>query len=233
MTPDRISVVIPARDAAPFVEQAIRSVLDQTRPPEIVVVVDDGSIDATADIAESLDPRVTVLRRSHEGIGPSRNAGLAATDTELLAFLDADDLWLPDKLERQCTELGRNPQLDAVFCLVDEFLDGVDGSDPRVRLPRTQQAAALSSCALVRRSVVDRVGPFAESAIGDWVQWWARARALGVREYIVPEVLVRRRIHGNNNSILRKDDGSTFLDIARQHLRDRRAQGLVRPTDTA
>ncbi|HXY92514.1 MAG TPA: glycosyltransferase family A protein [Acidimicrobiia bacterium] len=226
----RVSVVITARDAEEFVEEAIRSALEQTQAPDRVVVVDDGSCDATAEVAGSLDDRVVVLRRSHEGIGPSRNAGLAATATELVAFLDADDVWLPEKLERQTAELDRDPGLDAVFCLIDEFLDPVDGGGG-LRAPRTRQAASLSSNALLRRRVLDLVGPFEAGAIGDWARWWARARALGVREHIVPEVLVRRRIHGRNNSLVRNDDGSTFLAIAREHLHQRRAHGANEPTD--
>ncbi len=228
MTPSAVSVVMPALDAERFVEEAIRSALGQTVPPAAIIVVDDGSTDATADIAASVDPRVTVLRRAHEGIGPSRNAGLALAETTMIAFLDADDVWLPNKLERQHAAFVADPTLEAVFCLVDEFLDGVDPESDGVRPPRTGQSASLSSGALLRRGLLDRLGPFADNAI-DWVRWWARARALGVREHVVPEVLLRRRIHGGNNSLVRGDHGRTFLDIARSHLQDLRARRPAGP----
>jgi glycosyltransferase involved in cell wall biosynthesis len=220
-----VSVVIPAHDAARFVEAAIRSTLDQTVPPARVIVVDDGSTDATADVADAVDPRVTVIRREWQGVGRSRNVGIDAVDTDLLAFCDADDLWLPHKLERQLAALDRDRRLDAVFCLLDEFLDGVEPGESGVRAPLTGEPASLASCALLRRSVIDRVGRFADVQVGDWVGWWARARALEVTEHVVPEVLVRRRIHGGNNSLVRGTGGQAFLDIAREHLRQRRALG--------
>jgi glycosyltransferase involved in cell wall biosynthesis len=225
MTAAAVSVVIPARDAARFVEAAIRSTLDQTVPPERVIVVDDGSTDGTADVADGVDPRVTVIRREWQGVGRARNVGLDAADSGLVAFCDADDLWLPHKLERQLAALDRDPRLDAVFCLLDEFLDGVEPGERGVRAPRTGEAASLATCALLRRSVIERVGRFAEVQVGDWVDWWARARALEVTEYVVPEILVRRRIHGGNNSLVRGAGGRTFLDIARRHLEQRRALG--------
>ena len=190
-----------------------------------MIVVDDGSSDGTADVAAAVDTRVTVIRREWQGVGATRNAGIELADREFVAFLDADDLWLPEKLERQLAAFDRDPGLDAVFCLLDEFLDGVEPGESGVRAPRTGEAAALATCALLRRTVVDRIGPFATMPVGDWVEWWARARALGVTEHVVPEVLARRRIHGRNNSFVRSTGGPSFLDIAREHLRQRRALG--------
>jgi glycosyltransferase involved in cell wall biosynthesis len=223
VTAEFVSVVIPAFDAERFVEEAIRSALDQTTPPDEIIVVDDGSADETAAIADSIDERVTVLRGEHRGQGPSRNAGIAVANGDFIAFLDADDVWLPRKLERQRAAFAADRDLDAVFCLGDEFLDGVDPESGGVRAPRTAYAASLPSSALLRRELVDRVGAFASVQVRDWIQWWGRARSLGVREYLVPEVLVRRRIHGNNNSLVRRGEGQTLVEIARTHLQDLRA----------
>ena len=227
MTSAPVTVVIAALDAERFVAEAIRSALDQTLPPERVIVVDDGSQDATADIAESIDDRVTVLRRAHAGLGPSRNAGIAVADTPLVAFLDADDLWLPRKLELQVAVLTDDPALDAVFCLMDEFLDGDAATLAGSRAPRTGCEAPLGSAALVRRHLIDRLGPFVEDRVGDWIRWWSRARALDVAERYVPEVLLRRRIHGANNSRrYAADHDDVLLEIARAHLRNvRRRSG--------
>lgn len=220
MTAAAVSVVMPARNAARFIEEAIRSALDQTAAPARIVVVDDGSDDDTATIAAGLDERVVVHRHEHRGIGASRDAGLALADTDLIAFLDADDVWLPRKLELQLAALAEHPQFDAVFCLFDEFLDGVTPEADGVRPPRLGQAAPLVCGALLRRSVIERVGPFTASPLGDWVRWWGRARAIGIAEHIVPEVLWRRRIHGLNNSHARADDGRTYLALVRAHRRE-------------
>jgi glycosyltransferase involved in cell wall biosynthesis len=208
---------MPAWNAARFIEEALRSILDQTVAPAAIVVVDDGSTDETASLAAAVDPCVTVLHREHAGIGVARTAGVAATTTEFVAFLDADDLWLPPKLERQLAMMDADPSVEAVFCLTDEFYDPVDGPPVGVRQPLLGFAGVLPSAALLRRDLLDRLGPFDTSAVGEWVGWWARARAGGVHEEFVPLVLLRRRIHAHNNSHLLYDQGKTFLGIARAH----------------
>jgi glycosyltransferase involved in cell wall biosynthesis len=225
MASPSVSVVIAACDSSRFVADSVRSALGQTHRPEVVLLVDDGSTDATADIAESLG--ATVLRRPHEGIGATRNAGIAATDTEFIAFLDADDVWLPQKLERQLAALADDPQLGAVFCLVDEFLDGIAPGAAHTRVPLTRQPGVVSSGVVVRRSTVDLIGPFDPSSSNDWLKWWTRARTLGVREYVVPEVLFRRRIHGANHSLANDGSAREILDVARRHLHARRTQPLA------
>jgi glycosyltransferase involved in cell wall biosynthesis len=218
-----VAVVITAWNAQQFVAEATRSALDQTEPPDAVVVVDDGSTDSTAQVAESVDPRLIVLRREHAGVGASRTAGVAATDAQFVAFLDADDVWLPTKLARQRELFEADPSLDAVFCLVDEFVDG-DCDLRGFRAPMLAQRSAVAGACVIRRAAIDRIGSFGNAAVGDWLRWWARARALGVREAFVPEVLVRRRIHGGNNSVVNGDGGRTFLRIAREHLADVRSR---------
>jgi glycosyltransferase involved in cell wall biosynthesis len=220
---DAVTVVMTAYNAERFIAEALRSAIDQTAPPAAIVVVDDGSTDGTAEIAASIDPGIAVHRQPHQGIGAGRNAGLAAVETDLVALLDADDVWLPQKLERQLAALAEQPAREAIFCLVDEFADPDDPPPPRGRAPRTAQAAALSSNALLRRDVSQRIGAFGLAPIGDWIDWWARARVLGIEEHIVPEVLLRRRIHGGNNS-LQSDDQRTVLEIAHRHLRAMRAR---------
>lgn len=94
-----IAAVIPAYNAAGYVEDAIRSVLRQSRPPDEVVVVDDGSEDATADIAEAVAPDVRVVRAAHGGSSAARNAGAEHSRSTWIAYLDADDRWDEEKVE--------------------------------------------------------------------------------------------------------------------------------------
>ena len=225
MTTDRVAVVMPAWNAERYIEEALGSILDQTVPPAVIVVVDDGSTDGTARLAASVDASVRVIRRRHAGIGAARSAGIAATTSEFVALLDADDVWLPRKLERQLAVMDAHPATDAVFCHIEEFSDPVDVPPPGVRLPMGTVAAALTSAALLRRRLLDRLGPFATTPVGDWARWWAQARAQGVQEEFVPEVLTRRRLHATNNSFLRADQGRTMLAIARAHRQALREQG--------
>ena len=217
MRSERVAVVMPAWNAAQFIEEALHSILDQTVPPATIVVVDDGSTDDTAARAAAVHPCVSVVRGEHVGVGTARTAGVALTTTEFVAFLDADDVWLPRKLELQLAMMDADPSVEAVFCLIDEFYDPVAGPPAGVRAPLNGVAGALTSAALLRRDLLDRLGPFAATPVGEWFGWWAQARAAGVHEEVVPHVLLRRRIHANNNSHLRHDEGKTFLAIARAH----------------
>jgi glycosyltransferase involved in cell wall biosynthesis len=94
-----ISVIVPVYNGAKFIAAAIRSVLRQTLPPDEVIIVDDGSTDQSGDIAAGFEPKLRVLRQMHRGGAAALNAGIAVSRGELLAFLDADDLWsegMPD-----------------------------------------------------------------------------------------------------------------------------------------
>jgi glycosyltransferase involved in cell wall biosynthesis len=225
-----VSVVVTAFDAQSFIEEAVCSALDQTVTPTEIVVVDDGSTDDTATLAEALGPTVTVLRRTHAGIGPSRNAGLAAVHTPLVALLDADDVWLPTKLERQLAVFADDASCEAVFTWFDEFADVDHPPAPGTRTPRVAQSGALTSGALLRRELIERLGPFPGGPNADWVAWWAHARALGVVARTVPEVLYRRRIHGANNSFVNGEQGRELLAVARRHLDEVRARRSGGPT---
>src|SRR5581483_11408414 len=106
-----VSVIIPAWRAAHTIRRAVDSLVTQTRPPDEILVIDDGSPD---DIASSLEPyggRVTLLRRPHGGAGRARNHGLDHAHGDLIAFLDADDHWEPQKLARQLDVLARHPEV--------------------------------------------------------------------------------------------------------------------------
>jgi glycosyltransferase involved in cell wall biosynthesis len=211
-----------AWDAERFIAEALASAQAQTLPLDEVVVVDDGSTDGTAEVAAGF-AGVRVLRRDHEGIGRARNAGIAATTGELVCFLDADDVWSPTKVERQVAAFAAEPTLECTFCHFDEFVDpSASEAAVATRPPKTGVGGALVSTAMLRRSLIERLGPFSASTTGEWVEWWAVARSAGVHEVTLPDVLVRRRIHDANNSAQQSIAGhAAFLAAARAHRRGR------------
>jgi len=108
----RVSVVIPAYNAAAYLGRALDSVLAQTRPAAEIIVVDDGSTDDTAGVAAGYGPAVRLIGQTNGGASVARNTGIeAAGGANWIGFLDADDEWLPGKLEGQLAHLERNPQL--------------------------------------------------------------------------------------------------------------------------
>src|SRR5689334_2986652 len=115
------SVVIPAFNAEPTLAAAIDSVLVQTVTPEKIIVVDDGSTDRTPEIAQAYGSRVMVIQQANSGPGAATTRGFESVTTALLASLDADDIWLPEKASRQIERLEACPGLDAVFGRVRLF----------------------------------------------------------------------------------------------------------------
>ncbi len=218
----RTGVVVPAYNAARFIGEALESVLGQSVPPDSVIVVDDGSTDDTARIAATFGSRVAVVHAPHRGIAATRNAGAARCDCELLAFIDADDRWMPDKLERQRAALDAGSGAGFVICHMRAFASPELPESERVALLAQQPvpfAGWTASALLVRRSAFLAVGDFAEDlAVGETIDWFNRARHLGVIGRTLPDVLVERRLHRNNSTRVQRRDRRDYLAMAKRHL---------------
>jgi glycosyltransferase involved in cell wall biosynthesis len=114
--PPAVSVIIPTYNCARYLPEAIDSVLAQTYRDFEIIVVDDGSTDSTQEVLAPYGDQIRVIRQANAGRGAARNAGILAAQGEYIAFLDADDLWLPQKLERQMPLFGERPQIAWAYC---------------------------------------------------------------------------------------------------------------------
>ena len=218
MSEPRISVVIPAFNRAHLVGDAIRSVLDQDRPADEIIVVDDGSTDETAAVAAAFPVRV--VRQENRGIGGARNRGIEESSGDLLAFLDSDDLWMPNRLSVQLRRLSEVPTVDMVFAHYREVHERQ--GDQRV-VPGVIAGWAASTL-LARREVFERIGRFeTDLRVGEFVSWCGRAREAGVPMAMVPEVLVTRRVHGGNIMGDRPDALGDYARLLKASLDRRRA----------
>lgn len=202
-----ISVIIPAYNVARFVREAVDSALAQTRRDIEAIIVDDGSTDGSADTLRDLeDPRLRVIRQDHGGSAAARNTGLRLASGELVAFLDADDRWAPQNLERQAAFLESHPEVDMTFghsLVVDEEgrslgfkSSSCAGPVSLSRLLRVNEIGN-GSCLLLRREALDRAGWFDPRlpACVD-IDVWLRVASLRPGNVVaVPEVLTfyRRR----------------------------------------
>jgi glycosyltransferase involved in cell wall biosynthesis len=197
-----ISVVIAVHNGAQFIASALRSVMRQTFAAGEIIVVDDGSTDKSADIATSFDASLRVLRRSHQGGAATLNAGVAVAKGDLLAFLDADDLWAEDKLARQIVAFASDASLDAVFGRVVQFTDmECRISEPsEIRHMSTSSPGPSKNAMLIRRDTFDVVGPFDQATVADFPEWYARAVTIGIRTKVLDQVVAFRRIHRNNTT---------------------------------
>jgi len=207
----KISVIIPAYNAARYIAKAIESCLSQTYAPHEIIVVDDASTDGTAEIAESFPAPVHVIRLAENmGVSVARNRGVLASTGDWLAFLDADDWFLPEKFECQRCCVLKNPK--AVLIYTGFRIINLDGSDsccrffmPREIMPILRYRSRFSCCSVVlRREAFDAVGGFdpALRIAEDWDLWLRIAAHYSVELFAaVPEPLVvYRRVAGSLSS---------------------------------
>jgi len=222
-----ISVIIPVFNGARYLCEAVNSALGQTPVPFEVVVVDDGSTDDTPGVAASFASPVHYDRQTHKGISATLNRGIQLSRGKLLAFLDADDVWLPDKLQKQMAALQAQPELDMVFCNGKFFPspDLDEGDRRRLYIPDNPQPGYIKSALLIRRDSFLRVGYFDTTwQMGDFIDWFAKSMESGLKAQMLPDVLFKRRVHGRNMTVLDRSSQGDFVRIIKAAL-DRRRSG--------
>lgn len=225
----RISVIVPVRDGAAHLGDALASVLAQTRPAAEILVVDDGSRDESAAVAARFVAPggvVRCVRQPPGGAAAARNLGVALTTGDWLAFLDADDLWTPDALARRGDALAADPELDLVLGRTEQFLSPELNEPARARLRRPEGSAPgfLPGAMLVRRVAFARVGAFETGwELGEFIAWFARARELGLREHHLDAVTLRRRLHADNQGQRKRQHYDDYAHILKAALDRRRA----------
>ena len=222
-----VSCIVPAHDSAAHIGEALDSILAQTHAPHEVIVVDDGSSDGTGALAVARGAPVRVVRLEDEGPAAARNRGLREAGGDLVAFLDADDLWHPEKLERQLSQLDADPSLDGSVTHVRMFWSGAsEAEEERYREhPRAGPVPGYATTTLLaRRDLFERVGELDPSLwFSDATDWFVRARERGARIGLHPDVLTYHRMHPSNLTRRREQASrAEFLEIARRSLRRRR-----------
>jgi glycosyltransferase involved in cell wall biosynthesis len=226
--PDLISVMIGAYNAAPYLGEAIESVFAQTHRPIELIVVDDGSDDGTADVALSYGDRLRFVRQERRGNGGARNTAVEQATGDYFAFVDADDRFTPEKLALQLAALHADAELDMVFGHVREFVSPELTPELRaqVRSPAPVSPWAAPNLMLIRRASFGRVGPFSTTLrVGVTVDWFARATEVGLRSLVLPDIVLERRLHTQNNGLREQDAKSQYIQVLKASLDRRRRAG--------
>lgn len=195
-----VSVIIPVFDRANFLADAIESLKAQDFEPLEIIVVDDGSTDGSADIAESFDG-VRVIRREHHGVSATRNAGIAAARGKFVSFLDSDDMAMPDMTSIQIGYLREHPETDCVLGRMEMFFE--PGFESPFWIQQDLLYGALGgippTALMTRRRSFDIVGGYDETMhTTEDRDWLFRAKAAGLRIDVSEDLFIRRRIHGTN-----------------------------------
>lgn len=207
-----VSIIMPTYNHAAYVREAVRSVQTQTYENWELLVQDDGSTDGTREFFHELpEPRIRYEWQPNSGLPAiARNRAISRASGELIAFLDSDDLWLPNKLERQVLALDRNPGAGMVYCRTEIFdAHGVRGIAPVERSPSGNIFDALlrgnfisNLTVMIRGEVLRKTGSLSERreirAVEDYELWMRVAHDWPV--IFLPEILARYRIHGANIS---------------------------------
>lgn len=220
----RVSVLIPSFNHCRYIEVCIDSVLAQTFSDIEIVVVDDGSTDGSIDILRGYGDQIILIEQANRGTQAARNTAITASSGELLALLDSDDVWLPNKLERQIAELDRHPTAGLVYSFayrVDEQGERISGGPCIGEALRTDRpilsqmilddpVPALT--AVFRRSCLDALGGFDESLFGsaDWDLWLRIAADWDVIS--VPEPLALYREHDLNTTKVLFNNKKMYLE---------------------
>lgn len=203
-----VTVIIPCYNGSAYIAQTIRSVLAQTDPPKQVIVIDDGSTDNSAEVIREFP--VELIQQENAGESRARNVGIARAEGEFVAFLDADDVWMPDKIEKQLALLQNNPHAIGAHCPVFNFRDDLDDCAREVT-ERTMDDPGLEdlidyhhvtpSALIVRREVLMEHDIRFDEKVhhSEDMLFIADLRLVGSL-CLIDEPLVAKRVHANQQS---------------------------------
>jgi glycosyltransferase involved in cell wall biosynthesis len=220
-----IAVVIPAYNAGAWIDETLESVLAQTRPPDEVLVVDDGSTDDTAARAQAHGGPITLIQRENGGPPAAYNLGFDSARSDYVAMCPADDVWELRKLEWQAAILEADPDIDVLFAGA-RYFGRREGDHPHPNVAGRQEVGAFlrsmytgdlvpAPTAVVRRSLHQRLGRFDENLPSEDYEFWLRALRERAIFYYDPRIMVHLRQHDANVS-------SRALEITEMNYRLRR-----------
>lgn len=218
--PPLISVIIPAYNVEQFISQAIQSVLAQTCRPHEIIVVDDGSTDNTKEVLRQFDGKIRFLYQQNKGPSAARNAAINLSQGELICFLDADDLWTPDKLDEQLAFMEAHPEIAMVFSDHEEFneegivlasylgekrkafqdfpikIGPIDNAFEKLVIENFISTPTV----MLRKSCLEKTGLFDEAirSVEDRDLWMRISAAFPIA--CIPSIYCKRRFHEGNIS---------------------------------
>ncbi len=193
-----VSAIIPVFNGEKYLAQALKSIVEQDYQPLEIIVIDDGSTDGSSDIAKSF-PNVGYFYQNNEGVASARNLGIKKSNGELIAFLDADDYWLPGKLPAQVDYLLKSPSIHLLFTQLQNELES--GTSMPSWINPTNEIDYLPSALLTYKKLFNEIGLFNTNLVlGEDTDWLVRAKDKGFKINVLPQIFLHRRIHESNLS---------------------------------
>ena len=224
--PPLVSVILPVFNAEKYLADAVKSVLGQSYAPIELICVNDGSSDGTLDILKSFGEHIVLVDcAENSGIAAARNQGMRIARGEVIAFIDADDLWEPDKLTIQMHRLKANPGLDLSFTQMQCFISPELSEEVKALrdCPPDPIAGYVAASAVIRRAALEKVGFFDPNfRVGEFIDWFARAKKAALSYELEGTVLLHRRIHETNTGVTQRASRIDYVKAVRQALQRRR-----------
>lgn len=222
-----ISVIVPVFNGERYLAEALESIQNQTYPHFEIIVVNDGSSDGTQSVIKSF-PSVKSISQSHSGLSAALNKGIKNSNGNFFAFLDADDIWVKDKLKNQVNIFRKNPDMEAVFGHIVQFrdpnsLERAEGKHSTYKMPGYCKGSML-----IKRKAFLRIGFFdTQWKMGDFIEWYQRAKEKRLRATLISEVVMRRRVHSRNMSSNKNKEMKDYVRILKEAM-DRKKRSLKR-----
>ena len=217
---ETLSVIIPAHQVEKYIAQAVDSVRAQNWAGKTeIIVIDDGSADNTASVAEALG--VQVLRKAQGGAASARNAGLRVASGALILLLDADDVLTDGAINAMYDALADGA--DAVFAMAEDFISPelTDAQKAELRPRPAPYGGVLPGCSLIRHRVFDAIGLFDDTMkSGETVAWQLKLRDAGMKTVQIPTVTLKRRLHLTNTGRLhQKREMADYAALLRKRMK--------------
>ncbi|MDS4013671.1 MAG: glycosyltransferase [Candidatus Accumulibacter sp.] len=233
-----VSVIIPSYNCERYIRQTIDSVLGQTYPHVELLIVDDGSTDATCELVEQYGDRVRLIRKSNGGVCAARNLGIREAQGDFVCLMDHDDYWYPEKLQRQIEAFARHPEYSAVYTSFQLWVQDASGQFPAPELVESTVPGdaidesfsgwihhlllldcwVLTSTAMFSKSVFEHCGVFDEALpySEDWDLWFRIAQYTPFLKLAKATTLYRQHPLQGNRMVRPIDYRTALLHRARQ-----------------
>ncbi|HRZ43233.1 MAG TPA: glycosyltransferase [Bacteroidales bacterium] len=223
-----VSVIIPVYNGEKYLAEALHSVLSQEEGYREVIVVDDGSVDQSLAVAERFLPLVRILKQENRGAAAARNTGIEASGGSYIAFLDADDLWMPQHTTLLMNALEEHPEYEIAAGSVEQFISPDCPDTPRLREELRIMPGYHLGCILMRRTTFDRIGWFNEKLnIAEVIDWFSRMEQSGIRIFHIHDVVYQRRIHTTNQGITKRDHLTEIASVLHQKLQRHKGEQIL------
>lgn len=227
-----VSAIIPVYNCERYVKEAIDSILAQTYRPIEIIVINDGSTDGSEAAANQFGSSIRYYDQQNKGLGATRNRGVELAEGHFVAFLDADDLWDKNKIEQQMKAFNEDPNLDMAFSYVQQFYAPELETELRKKITYKEEIMKgyIASTLMIKRASIFKAGKFeTDWIIGEFLDWYMKAKEKRLTSVVISEVLAKRRIHDSNMGTRERHHRSDYVRIVKASLERRR--GLANNRD--